>query len=261
MKQKLKLGWLYPDLMSTYGDRGNILIIQRRCQVRDIDLEIVETDQECSPSSIKSLDMLFGGGAQDLEQKIVMQDLSGDKKKYIKERVEASMPAVFVCGAPQLMGKTYEPAQGEELEGVGIFDMTTKHAGKNASRLIGNIVAEINLNNINRAKSKINNENFIVGFENHGGRTQLGPNAKPFAKVLVGFGNNGQDKTEGVVYKNAIGTYLHGPLFAKNPHIGDWFVEKALEVKYGSKTTLRPLDDLLEETAQTSIARRLGIEI
>lgn len=261
MSYKLRLGWLYPRLMSTYGDRGNILILQKRCAERDIALEIIEIDGAVSPKSISDLDMIFGGGAQDLEQKIVMQDLADEKKKYLLEKIELDMPAVFVCGAPQLMGVSYEPAEGEVIEGIGIFDMHTKHPGPNIERLIGNIVAKINTENLPDLDPKTKGQEYIVGFENHGGRTTLGRNSKPLAKVIKGFGNNGQDLTEGVVYKNAIGTYLHGPLFAKNPHVADWFVKKALEVRYKSEIALKPLDDLLEETAQTSIARRLGIEI
>lgn len=261
MKYSLKLGWLYPSLMSTYGDRGNILILQRRCSEREIDLEITEIDHTLSPKAINELDMVFGGGAQDLEQKLVMQDLENDKKKYLLEKIGLNMPAVFVCGAPQLMGLSYEPAKGEVIEGVGIFDMHTKHPGPSAERLIGNIVAKINMENLPGLDPRTKGQGYIVGFENHGGRTTLGANAKPLAKVIKGFGNNGQDLTEGVVYKNAIGTYLHGPLFAKNPHIADWFVKKALEVIYNDKILLKDLNDSLEEKAQTTIARKLGVEL
>lgn len=260
-KLSLKLGWLYPRFMSTYGDRGNVLILQRRCELREIDLEILEIDDTVSPNAIKDLDLIFGGGAQDMEQKLVMQDLRGDKKKYLLEKIEKDMPAVFVCGAPQLMGVSYEPARGEVIEGVGIFDMRTKHPGPSAERLIGNIVAKINTENLPGYDPKTKGQGHIVGFENHGGRTTLGPNAKALAKVIKGFGNNGEDATEGVVYKNAVGTYLHGPLFAKNPHMADWFVQKALEVKYNVKTLLEDLDDSLEEKAQTTIARKLGVEL
>jgi lipid II isoglutaminyl synthase (glutamine-hydrolysing) len=248
----LTIGWLYPKLMSTYGDRGNILVFQKRCAWRDIKTTILEIDQETTDKEIQTIDLLFGGGAQDREQEIVMQDLT-KKKKAIQALIENNIPSLFVCGAPQLIGKYYEPAEGKRIEGLGIFDMYTKHPGPKQDRLIGNIVAEIEADGFDKAA--------LIGFENHGGRTYLGENTKPFAKVLKGFGNNGEDGTEGVVYKNAIGTYLHGPLLPKNPQIADWLINKALEIKYKEHIRLSEIDDSLEEKARNTIAKRLNITL
>lgn len=249
----LRIGWLYPQLMSTYGDRGNIIVLQKRCKWRGIQAEIIPIDEMTKDADLKKIDLLFGGGAQDKEQSIVIENLM-KKKTIIKELIEKNVPALFVCGAPQLMGKYYEPSEGQRIEGLRIFDMYTQHPGRKEDRLIGNLIASIeNPEAIGGVK--------VVGFENHGGRTILGKNVKPFAKVIKGFGNNGQDGTEGVVYNNAIGCYLHGPLLPKNPQIADYLIEKALEVKYKKQIKLEPLDDSLEEKAKSAIAQRLGVEV
>jgi len=255
----LTIGWLYPELMSTYGDRGNILVLQKRCEWRGIKITILPIDQTTTDAQIKTIDLLFGGGAQDREQEIVMTDLQ-KKKKEIKALIENNVPALFVCGAPQLMGKYYEPAASKRIEGLGIFDMVSKHPGKDSERLIGNLVAQTNLNLPEQNTSAVERRsNLIVGFENHGGRTYLGKNVQPFAKVIKGFGNNGEDGTEGVMYKNAIGTYLHGPLLPKNPLIADYVIAKALEVKYKKEIKLEPLDDSIEKKASESILKKLGV--
>ncbi len=260
MNHKLIIGWLYPDLMSTYGDRGNILVFQNRCAKRDIDCEIMPINQETTPKQINTVDLIFGGGSQDREQEIVMRDLKGKKQDAIRERIEDDVPALFVCGSPQLMGKWYEPAVGQRIEGLGIFDIETSNPGPDAPRLIGNTVARVSWENLNsNAEKLVANSPFIVGFENHGGRTRLGKHAKPFAKVIKGFGNNGDDGTEGVVYKNAIGCYFHGPFLPKNPHIADFIIQRALEVKYKKEITLKLLDDNLEWQAHQAIVKRLGV--
>lgn len=275
----LTIGWLYPDLMSTYGDRGNIIVLQKRCQWRGINVEILPINQSTKDQRLKTIDLLFGGGAQDREQDIVMNDLKGKKGAIIKALVEKNIPALFVCGSPQLMGKYYEPAEGKRIEGLGIFNMVSKNPGKNAKRLIGNTVAKVLWQNFSSviARSETTKQShhikeiatdssnprndIIVGFENHGGRTYLGEHAKPFAKVIKGYGNNGEDGTEGVVYKNAIGCYFHGPLLPKNPEIADWLIKTALEVKYKREIILDPLDDSLEKQAKQVIAHKLSVAV
>lgn len=267
---ELTIGWMYPELMSTYGDRGNITVLRRRCEWRNILVNILRISSETKPEEIKKVDIFFGGGAQDREQEIVMRDLMGEKGKIIKKMILNNTPALFVCGSPQLMGNFYEPAKGKRIEGLGVFDMHTVHPGKNKQRLIGNVVAEIYWENfqynesphpsLSKGGSKLedlNGNKFIVGFENHGGRTFLGSSAKPFAKVIKGSGNNGKDGSEGVIFKNAIGTYLHGPLLPKNPEIADHLISKALEVKYGQKVNLEPLDDELEMKAKEIMIKRV----
>ncbi len=251
-EKKLIIGWLYPDLMSTYGDRGNIMALKKRCEWRGFTIEILSITPETRQSELKKVDIIFGGGAQDLEQEIVMSDLKGDKGAIIKELILDGTAALFVCGAPQLMGKYYEPAEGKRIEGVGVFDMTTKHPGLNQPRLIGNAVARVEIPGLTTT---------IVGFENHGGRTTLGRDATPFAKIIKGYGNNGKDLTEGVIYKNAIGCYFHGPLLPKNPAVADWLIAKSLKKKYREKIELESLDDSLENKAHSAIATRLGISV
>lgn len=255
----LRIGWLYPQYMSTYGDKGNITVLQKRCEWRGIQTQLVPIDELTKDDELKKIDLLFGGGAQDKEQSIVIENLM-KKKKIIKDLMEKNVPALFVCGAPQLMGKYYEPSEGQRIEGLGIFDMYTQHPGPKDDRLIGNLIATIETQNLSSPQSLVPSP-YLVGFENHGGRTYLGKGVKPFAKVIKGFGNNGQDGTEGVVYKNAIGCYLHGPLLPKNPQIADYLIERALEVKYKKQIKLKPLDDSLEEKAKSAIAHRLGVEV
>ncbi len=257
MKHTLTIGWLYPDLMSTYGDRGNIITLEKRCAWRGIDTKVIPITPETTVGTIATIDLLFGGGAQDREQEIVIKDLH-KKKKSIISLIEDDKPALFVCGAPQLMGKYYEPSIGKKIEGLGIFDMTTSHPGPASVRLIGNIAAEVNWEALGE---KDHGSTLIVGFENHGGRTHLGSTAKAFAFVREGFGNNGEDKTEGVIYNHAIGCYFHGPLLPKNPEIADWLIKKALEVKYEEKIELSFLDDSLESKAHDAIVRRLNISV
>ncbi len=251
-KYSLKIGWLYPELMSTYGDRGNIIVLQKRCEWRGIKTEIINIDENTKNSELSSLNILFGGGAQDKEQDLVMESLRKMSAK-IKELIKNDTPSLFVCGSPQLLGKYYEPSQGKRIEGLGIFDIESVHPGPEKARLTGNIVAEVKLPDMQNVT--------IVGFENHGGRTTLGKNAQPFAKVVKGFGNNGNDDTEGVIYKNAIGSYFHGPLLTKNPEIADWLISKAIEVKYNKKIELQPLDDTYSQKAKSAIAKRLGIKL
>lgn len=264
IRHTLTIGWLYPDLMSTYGDRGNIIALTKRCEWRDIEVNIVPIDQNTSDQKLKTIDLLFGGGAQDMEQDIVMQDLRGKKATAITQIIEEEKPALFVCGAPQIMGKYYEPAVGKRIDGLGIFDITTENPGTDKPRLTGNIVAEVLWKNIASNRLAIGDRRsakYVVGFENHGGRTRLGPTAKPFARVIKGFGNNGEDGTEGVVYKNAIGCYFHGPLLPKNPQIADFLIAKALEIKYQKEVALTQLDDSLEWQAHDMIVKRLGVGI
>lgn len=260
---RLKIGWLYPDLMSTYGDRGNIIVLKKRCEWRGVDCEVIGLSSEVEASEMTRVDLIFGGGAQDREQEIVMRDLSGAKGRVLKGLIERGIPGVFVCGAPQLLGNFYEPAEGKRIEGLGIFDMETRHPGRDKPRLIGNIAVELTSDGLNfgfgDGVSGKNSNKIVVGFENHGGRTYLGKNAKPFARVIRGFGNNGRDRTEGVVYKNAIGTYLHGPLLPKNPFIADYLIKVALEVKYKDKIELTALDDELEKKAREAVLKRLGL--
>lgn len=243
MAYKLIIAWLYPDLMSTYGDRGNVICLQKRCQWRRIEAEIIPISLKLNNEKLGEADLIFMGGAQDRQQSIAGEDFITKKGPILKKLIEKGVPGLFVCAAYQAIGKYYKPYTGDDIPGLGIFDLYTKHPGDQAKRLIGNVAAEIitsNFTNSNIVK------NTIVGFENHGGQTFLGKGVKPFTQIMHGFGNNGEDGFEGAVYKNCIGSYFHGPILPKNPHLADFLIAKSLEVKYKKKVELEPLDDSLE---------------
>ncbi len=248
----IRIGWLYPELMSTYGDRGNILYLRRRCEERNIETQLFSIDNSFSAAQFKDIDFIFGGGSQDTEQELVMRDLKGTKAQEMKLRIEQNVPALFVCGSPQLMGKFYEPGVGKRIEGLGVFDIESIHPGLNIPRCIGNTVGEVYWENLDFKE----NEKIIIGFENHGGRTTLGKNVKPFAKVIKGFGNNGNDGMEGMVYKNAVGCYYHGPFLPKNPAVADFFIQRIIEVKYSERIELKKLDDMYENKAREVLLHR-----
>ncbi len=140
---KIIIGWLYPQLMSTYGDRGNVICIQRRCQWRNLEVEILPLQQDTPAENFSHCDLIVGGGAQDRQQEIVMRDLQGQKAEIIKQKLTEGIPGVFTCGSPQLLGKYYEPAMGQRIEGLGILDLVTKHPGQNVPRCIGNVAFDI----------------------------------------------------------------------------------------------------------------------
>ncbi len=213
----LTLGHLYPAQLNLYGDRGNIITLQRRCQMRGIALRVVGLGigDALAPDEY---DLLFIGGGQDKEQAPVAQDIFEMKGIGLWAAVEDDMPVLAVCGGYQLLAHYYRPAVGPDMRGLGIFDAWTIHKGANVARCIGDIA--INWNG-----------STLVGFENHGGRTYLGT-AKPLGKVIKGHGNNAEDHTEGAIYRNAYGTYLHGSLLPKNPHFADHLLALALRRSY-----------------------------
>lgn len=258
----LTIGWLYPELMSTYGDRGNIIVLQKRCEWRGINAGVKRLDLGFTIKDLRECDLLFMGGAQDKQQQIVSEDLL-KKRDVLKEMIEGGIPGLYICGAYQFLGKYYKEVNGNIIKGLNILDLYTENPGSNHPRLIGNIT--VNLTDLRGRKHDTSgvNAQTPVGFENHGGRTYLDKGIKPFGKVIKGFGNNGVDKTEGAVYKNTFGTYLHGPILPKNPDFADLLIQLALEKKYGVSPTinLSPLDDVLETKARNAIAKRLGIDL
>lgn len=250
-KYSLVVGWLYPELMSTYGDRGNIIALQKRCEWRGINVEIKKLDVGFDHKQLAMCDVLFMGGAQDLQQKIVSEDFKGEKTKILTEMIEDGIPGLYICGAYQFLGKYYKEADGTIVDGLGILDLCTENPGISHKRLIGNILVKPNILNTNPHILS------LVGFENHGGRTYLGEKVKSLGTVEVGFGNNGTDKTEGAVYKNSFGSYLHGPILPKNPAFADYLLKLALEKKYKKEVTLDPLEDSLELQAHEEIVKKL----
>lgn len=249
MKLNITIGWLYPRLMSLYGDRGNIITLEKRCIWRGIEVQTKQLNLGFEKKELDKCDILFMGGAQDRQQKLVSDDLS-NKKEIILKMLSNNTPGLFICGAYQFLGKYYKEADGTEIKGLEIFDLYTESL-PNSPRLIGNIAAEIN----------INGREILIGFENHGGRTILGDTAKPFGKVIKGFGNNGKDQTEGILYKNSIGTYLHGPILPKNPEIADFLIKNALKNKYQKSIVLKKLNDDLELMAKKAIAKRMSVAL
>lgn len=255
MNHKIIIGWLYPDLMSTYGDRGNIIVLEKRCEWRGIRTEVKRLDLGFKIEDLRSCDLLFMGGAQDKQQKIVAKDLTGEKSKALQNVIDEGIPGLFICGAYQFLGDYYKEADGTTIEGLKILDLYTESAGEGQKRLIGDLV-------IRSEKLEVGSEKLtLVGFENHGGRTYLGKSVLPFGEVLYGFGNNEKDKTEGAVYKNIIGTYLHGPALPKNPHLADYLIKKALDRKYKNKIELKILDDELELKAHKAIANKYSVKL
>lgn len=255
----LTIGWLYPTLMSTYGDRGNVICLQQRAQWRGIQVQVMPLTQDTPADEFHNVDLLVGGGAQDRQQEIVMRDLRGAKAAAIREKIEVGTPGVFTCGAPQLLGHYYEPALGQRIEGLGLLDFVSKHPGSDARRCIGNVVFEITAKKLAKELAAMLGEvPLVIGFENHGGRTYLGK-VEPLGRVVQGLGNNGEDGMEGVFYEHAIATYSHGPLLPKNPFLADWLIQTALIQKYQTQVSLEPLDDTLAKQAREAMFKRLGV--
>ena len=235
---KLTIGHLYPELLNLYGDRGNIQCLMKRCQWRGIEAETIAFEMG-DTIDFSKLDIVLLGGGSDREQMIVCEKLKEIQKDF-KAYVEDNGVVIAICGGYQLLGSYYKTDQGM-IDGLSLVDMYTE---QEEGRLISNIVLKSDLF-----------EMPVVGFENHGGRTYLNGN-KPFGKVLYGAGNDGKSGYEGVVYKNVIGTYLHGPLLPKNPQVSDYLIRKALERKYGGEVILTPLDDSQEKEANDYIYHR-----
>lgn len=233
---KISIAHLYPKLLNLYGDIGNIITLKKRCEWRGIDVEFEEIG---IGDKIKEHDIYFIGGGQDKQQEEVADELYKQKKILTEER---DRNAVFlgICGGYQLFGHYYQPHNKERLNGISLMDAYTVAGNK---RFIGNVTAE----------TDFLTPNTLVGFENHSGLTYIQGETKPLAKVIVGNGNNGQDKTEGGRYKNVFGTYLHGSFLPKNPHFADYMIELALEKRYGEKIPLKKLDDSLELKTHNSL--------
>jgi len=243
---KIYLGWFYPEFMSTYGDRGNIYALSYWAKILGINLQVVTISLKDPKEMIFKMDILFMGGAQDKQQEIVNQDLKNNKGEYLKKAIENGIVGLFVCGAYQFLGRYYKTACGTKIPGLSIFDLYTENPGENFPRLVGDI----------GIKTKINKSEIVVGFENHGGRTYLKDKNLAFGKVIFGFGNNGLDKTEGIFYKNTIGTYLHGPLLPKNPIITRFLLEKAIDRKYKRKIKRKNFDEEWEKRAKEAVIEK-----
>ena len=243
----ITIGHLYPDLLNLYGDRGNTIALVKRCEWRGIDAQLIDLGAG-QDTDFEDIDLFFIGGGQDFDQRTLLTDLgvgvAGSKAARLQRAIEDDVPVLAICGGYQILGEYYVDHEGCTSTYVGALPMYTEGGD---TRLIGNIVF--------RADA-IEGEPTVVGFENHAGRTHLREGATPLGTVLKGYGNDGEDGTEGLRYRNVIATYSHGPLLPKNPRVADTLIELALQRRCpGAK--LQALDDTLETAAHDTMERRL----
>ena len=239
MTRPLRIGHLYPEALNIYGDIGNVRAMQQRARWRGIEVEVVPI--EAGSADVAGCDILFMGGGQDRDQSRIFRDFTEYKRDDLTRAVGEGVAILAVCGGYQLLGHVYVDADGNELEGLGLLDLRSS-AGHD--RWIGNVVVEA-------APELDLHPATLVGFENHGGRTWLGPGLRPLGRVVVGGGNNGEDGGEGVLAGRVIGTYLHGSLLPKNPALTDWLISAGVAHRDGKAepASLTPLDDTVEMEA------------
>ena len=240
---ELKICHMYPDVLNLYGDRGNVICMTKRLRWRGIDASVTKLPIGDS-RSLAGFDLVFIGGGQDFEQQVLLSDLHRGKDREIKAAVEDGVTFLTICGGYQMLGSYYETFDGKRCDFIGALDLYTKGSPK---RMIGNYKFRC---------SPSAGGSVVVGFENHSGKTWLGSGLEPLGKILSGFGNNGEDGSEGAHYKNVFGTYSHGPLLPKNPELCDLILKTALERKYGSAELL-PLDDGFELRAHDEMCAKL----
>ncbi len=239
--QSIRIGWLFPSLMSTYGDRGNVICLYKRALWHGLHTEIIPVTAATSSAEMESIDLFVGGGAQDRQQCIAAALFRGEKGETLRKKIESGTPALFICASLQILGRSYQLSSGEQRSGLHLLDIETVYEGgeRHTGPLIISITAEA-----------LTPSPLVYGFENHGSKTWLHGHS-PLGKVISGHGNNGQDGTEGVFYRNLIGTYAHGPLLPKNPFLADWLLQQALLVKGEGALQIEPskrglLQELLE---------------
>ena len=252
-ERRLRVCALYPDLMNIYADRGNLIMLERRCGWRGIGFEVSSAGlgDALDPDGA---DLYYIGGGQDRDQKLCAHDLAERKRDDVHGAAARGAVILAVCGGYQLLGHSYELGD-ETLPGVGLVDLHTVR--NEESRLIGNVAIEVELGTDPAHPGGAGRAYYprvLAGFENHGGRTFLG-DAQPLGRVLKGHGNNGGDGHEGVRAGNVIGTYLHGPLLPKNAWFADWLIETAL----GLPEPLAGLDDAFEDAAHAEARRAAGV--
>lgn len=243
---ELRLLSLYPEQMNIYADRGNIVFLQRRCEWRGIGFSYASAGRG-EPVDPAAHDFFYIGGGQDRDQRLVATDLVTSKRGDLAAAVQSGAVLLAVCGGYQLLGHSYQLGE-EKLPGLGLVDLETVR--EPGPRLIGNVAIEADLGPGPR---------LLAGFENHGGRTYLGPGVQPLGRVLAGHGNNGRDGLEGARRHNLIGTYLHGPLLPKNAWLADHLIALALERRYGRRPELEPLADEFEAAAHASARTAAGV--
>ena len=241
---ELNICYLYPDVLNLYGDGGNIICLQRRLQWRGITSNVTRAGIG-DRVSLADYDLMFIGGGQDFEQEVLLEDLHRGKASEILAAVEAGKTFLTICGGYQMMGNYYQTHEGVRCDFIGAVDLYTVGS---PTRMIGNYKYRCTADN---------GGSLVVGFENHSGKTYLGDGISPLGTVEAGYGNNGEDGTEGVRYHNVFGTYSHGPVLPKNPEFCDYILQTALERRYGS-AQLEPLGDREEAYAHDIMAKRIG---
>ena len=239
----LRVCALYPDVMNIYADRGNLLLLERRCRWRGIGFELTAAGfgEAVDPGAH---DVFYLGGGQDRDQRLCAEDLIATKRDALHEAAGRGAFVLGICGGLQLLGHSYELGD-EHVPGLGLVDLHTVRSGED--RLIGNVAIEVDLDGDGSSR-------VLAGFENHGGRTTLGAGEQPLGRVLRGHGNDGRSGVEGVRRGSVIGTYLHGPLLPKNAWLADWLIARAAGID-----DLSPLDDALEDAAHRSARTAAGL--
>jgi lipid II isoglutaminyl synthase (glutamine-hydrolysing) len=241
----LRICHLYPRLLSVAGDRGNLIALTKRCAWRGIRSSVVDADVGVTPDFTKFDLILFHGG-QDCEMQVAARDLQL-KAGSLREAVEGGAVVLAVCAGYQLLARHYVPASGPPVTGIGVLDAVTEGG---STRFMSHIAVACNLGRYGQRS--------LVGFENHSGRTYLGPGTDPLGRVVTGSGNNGEDGTEGARYRDVYATYLHGPVLPKNPWLTDHLISRALLHRYqdpGALDSLMPLDDQTEADAHAAVLR------
>lgn len=240
-KMLLKVCHLYPDLLNLYGDQGNVLALVCRLRWRNIGVEIRRVNQG-DTVDFREMDVLFLGGGSSRGRDLAAGELK-KQKEPLRAAVEEGLVILAICGGYELLGHYYRNPEGRIIPGLGLLDFYTE-AGP--ERLVGDIAIEMTI---------YGKPVPVTGFENHAGRTFLG-RTKPLGRVLAGYGNNGQDSTEGAHYKNVFCSYLHGPILPKNPGLADHLIRLALQ-RRSLPSRLAPLDDHLEALAGKVMLNRL----
>jgi hypothetical protein len=241
----LRVCALYPDLMNIYADRGNLLVLERRCAWRGIGFELTPCGLG-EPLDGSAHDLFYLGGGQDRDQRLCAEDLIATKRDALHDAAARGAVVLGVCGGYQLLGHSYELGPGEQLPGVALLDV--RAVREDGPRLVGNVAIEVLFDGVGKR--------VLAGFENHGGRTYLGAGQAPLGRVLKGYGNDGRSGFEGARSGNVIGTYLHGPLLPKNVWFADWLIATALGMQQGQ---LASLEDTLEEQAHRGARHVAGI--
>ena len=222
-RQQLNIVQLYPEAMNIYGDNGNVQVVSRRAELYGYQVHLSQYNSIADLDNLLAADMVLGGGGQDSGQRAILADLQRVRPNLLA-LAEDKVPMLMICGLYQLFGHYFQTKDGDRLDGIGLFDITTVGGAK---RLIGNAI--------------IHNDQLgdLIGYENHSGVTTLGYDQATLGQVVAGYGNDGLGVNEGAIRYMAIGTYLHGPILSKNPRLADWLISSAVERRYGSPAKLR----------------------